>query len=33
VTGAKGFTRRHGNVIAARSSVVRNEALDACVYQ
>lgn len=33
VTGAKGFTRRHGNVIAARSGVVRNEALDACVYR
>ena len=32
VTGATGFTRRHGNAIAARSSVVRNEALDACVY-
>jgi monofunctional biosynthetic peptidoglycan transglycosylase len=33
VTGATGFTRRHGNAIAARSGVVRNEALDACVYQ
>ena len=33
VTNAKGFTRRHGNAIAARSSVVRNEALDACVYE
>jgi monofunctional glycosyltransferase len=33
VNGAKGFTRRHGNAIAARSGVVRNEALDACVYQ
>lgn len=33
VTGAKGFTRRHGNTIAARSGVVRNEALDACVYE
>ena len=33
VTGATGFTRRHGNAIAARSSVVRNEALDACVYR
>lgn len=33
VTGAKGFTRRHGNAIAARSAVVRNEALDACVYE
>lgn len=27
-----GFTRRHGNAIAARSGVVRNDALDACVY-
>jgi len=33
VTGATGFTRRHGNAIASRSSVVRNEALDACVYE
>lgn len=33
VTGAKGFTRRHGNAIAARSGVVRNAALDACVYR
>jgi monofunctional glycosyltransferase len=33
VTGATGFTRRHGNAIAARSRVVRNEALDACVYK
>ncbi len=33
VTGATGFTRRHGNTIASRSSVVRNEALDACVYE
>jgi monofunctional biosynthetic peptidoglycan transglycosylase len=32
VTNASGFTRRHGNVIAARSNVVRNSALDACVY-
>jgi len=28
-----GFTRRHGNVIAARSGVVQNEAMDACVYE
>ena len=28
-----GFTRRHGNAIASRSSVVRNEAMDACVYR
>ena len=33
VAGATGFTRRHGNAIAARSGVVRNEALDACVYE
>jgi monofunctional glycosyltransferase len=33
VNGATGFTRRHGNAIAARSGVVRNEALDACVYK
>ena len=33
VNGARGFTRRHGNTIAARSQVVRNSALDACVYQ
>jgi monofunctional glycosyltransferase len=33
VVGATGFTRRHGNVIAARSGVVRNSALDSCVYE
>ena len=33
VTGAKGFTRRHGNAIAARSGVVRNSDLDACIYE
>ena len=32
VVGAKGFTRRHGNTIAARSGVVRSSALDGCVY-
>jgi monofunctional biosynthetic peptidoglycan transglycosylase len=32
VVGARGFTRRHGNALAARSSVVRASALDACVY-
>lgn len=32
VVGASGFTRRHGNVIAARSSVVRRSDYDACVY-
>ena len=33
VTGASGFTRRHGNAIAARIGVVRREGLDACVYK
>lgn len=33
VTGATGFTRRHGNTIARRSSVVRNSDFDACVYK
>jgi monofunctional biosynthetic peptidoglycan transglycosylase len=33
VTGPSGFTRRHGNAIASRSNVVRNEALDACIYR
>ena len=33
VNDPSGFTRRHGNVIAARSGVVRNEAMDACVYE
>ncbi|MES2300583.1 MAG: monofunctional biosynthetic peptidoglycan transglycosylase [Pseudomonadota bacterium] len=33
VKGAGGFTRRHGNSIARRVSVVKNEALDACVYR
>jgi monofunctional biosynthetic peptidoglycan transglycosylase len=33
VTNARGFTRRHGNTIARRSNVVRNSALDACVYE
>ena len=32
VVGPTGFTRRHGNVIAARSGVVKNSALDSCVY-
>jgi len=32
VVGASGFTRRHGNAIAARSSVVRRSDYDACVY-
>ena len=33
VTGAHGFVRHHGNVIAARSSEVRYDALDRCVYK
>ncbi len=33
VNDPSGFTRRHGNAIAARSGVVRNEAMDACVYR
>lgn len=32
VIGASGFTRRHGNAIAARTSVVRRSDYDACVY-
>ncbi|HET9629432.1 MAG TPA: monofunctional biosynthetic peptidoglycan transglycosylase [Novosphingobium sp.] len=32
VVGVSGFTRRHGNVIARRSSVVRQSDYDACVY-
>ncbi|OYW16390.1 MAG: monofunctional biosynthetic peptidoglycan transglycosylase [Novosphingobium sp. 12-64-8] len=32
VTGASGFTRRHGNAIAARIGTVRG-GYDACVYQ
>lgn len=32
VVGASGFTRRHGNAIAARSSVVRRSDYDACIY-
>jgi len=33
VVGASGFVRRHGNAIAARSSVVRHSDLDLCVYE
>ena len=33
VADPSGFTRRHGNVIAARSGVVRDGAMDACVYE
>ena len=32
VTGATGFTRRHGNVIARRTTVVRRSDYDDCVY-
>jgi len=33
VVGARGFVRRHGNSIAARSGVVRNGELDGCIYE
>jgi monofunctional biosynthetic peptidoglycan transglycosylase len=33
VVAPGGFTRRHGNAIAARSDVVQGEAMDACVYR
>ncbi|WP_068076280.1 monofunctional biosynthetic peptidoglycan transglycosylase [Novosphingobium lentum] len=33
VNGATGFTRRHGNAIAARIGTVRGAALDGCVYR
>ena len=33
VNDPSGFTRSHGNAIAARSGVVRSEAMDACVYE
>ena len=33
VSDPSGFIRRHGNVIAARSGVVRDAAMDACVYE
>ena len=33
VNGASGFTRRHGNTIAARIGAVRRDGLDACVYR
>ena len=32
VTNPTGFTRRYGNIIAARMGVVRRDGLDACVY-
>lgn len=31
VMGARGFTRRYGNIIAARIGVVRRDGLDSCV--
>ncbi len=33
VTGARGFTRRYGNTIAARIGVVQRDGLDACITQ
>ncbi|WP_296674816.1 monofunctional biosynthetic peptidoglycan transglycosylase [Novosphingobium sp.] len=33
VVSPGGFTRRHGNAIASRSSAIRNDAADACVYR
>ncbi len=33
VAGARGYTRRHGNTIAARSRGVLDSGLDACVYR
>jgi monofunctional glycosyltransferase len=33
VSGASGFTRRHGDTIARRAAVVRNSGYDACVYE
>lgn len=33
VTNPTGFTRRYGNIIAARMGVVRRDGLDACVYE
>ena len=33
VVTPRGFTRRYGNTIAARSRVVRSDSLDACVYR
>jgi len=32
VVGATGFTRHHGNAIAAREHVVRRDDLDSCIY-
>lgn len=33
VIGPSGFTRKHGNAIAAREGTVRRDALDQCVYE
>jgi monofunctional glycosyltransferase len=33
VVAPAGFTRRHGNAIAARSGVVRRSDMDECIYQ
>ncbi len=33
VLGASGFTRRYGNIIAARMGVVKRDGLDACVFK
>ncbi len=33
VVNPTGFTRRHGNTIAARIGVVRRDGLDSCVYE
>ena len=33
VNGASGFTRRYGNSIAARISIVKRDGLDNCIYK
>ncbi len=33
VNGARGFTRRYGNSIAARINVVKRDGLDGCIYK
>ncbi|MFC4291946.1 monofunctional biosynthetic peptidoglycan transglycosylase [Sphingorhabdus arenilitoris] len=33
VNGAKGFTRRYGNSIAARINIVKRDGLDSCIYK
>ncbi len=32
VNGARGFTRRYGNIIAARINIVKRDRLDDCIY-